>query len=274
MQKKNLDISFDGDNYILNENCIKHFLNTKIIGKNITVLDSVTSTNDYLKDLGNKNCENGTVICAREQTKGKGRLGRTWLTKKDNSVMFSILLRPEIAPHQVAPITPLAGLALCKALRKFTGLDCRIKWPNDILVGRKKLSGILTEMSAEFDAVEYIVIGIGINFDQAVFPEEIAHKATSVMLETGRHYNKNEFLACVLEHIETEFIKHNLELSPTALTEYSELCNTIGKSVTFQQGTRRVNGMTVGIADNGALKIMLSDGTIRTLTSGEIFYFE
>lgn len=258
----------------LNEICIKHFLRTKIIGKNLTVLDTVTSTNDYLKDLGNKKCENGTVVCAREQTKGKGRLGRTWLSKKDNSVIFSILLRPEIAPHQIAPITPLAGLALCKAIRKFTGLDCRIKWPNDIIVGRKKLSGILTEMVAEFDAVEYIVIGIGINFDQAVFPEEIAHKATSVMLETGRHYNKNELLACILEHIENEFIKHNLELSQTALTEYINLCDTVGKNITFQSGTRRVSGIAVGVADNGELKVMLSNGTIRHITSGEVFYFE
>lgn len=254
----------------LNEDSIKSFLHTKIIGKKLCVLDSTTSTNDYLKNLGNENCENGAVVVAREQTKGKGRLGRTWTSKKDDCVMFSVLLRPNIAPHEVSAITPLAGLAVCKAIREFTGLDCMIKWPNDIIVGRKKLVGILTEMSAEFDAVEYIVTGIGINFDQTFFPEEIAYKATSVLLETGRHYNKNEFLACVLEHIENEFIKNNLELSQTALNEYGDMCATVGKNVTFQRGTRRISGMAVGVASGGELKVMLSDGSICNVNSGEV----
>lgn len=254
----------------LNEDSIKSFLHTKIIGKSLFVLDSATSTNDYLKNLGNENCENGTVVVTREQTKGKGRLGRTWTSKKDDCVMFSVLLRPNIAPNEVGAITPLAGLAVCKAIRDFTGLDCMIKWPNDIIVGKKKLVGILTEMSAEFDAVEYIVAGIGINFDQTFFPEEIAYKATSVLLETGRHYNKNEFLAFVLEHLENEFVKNNLELSQTALSEYSDMCATVGKSVTFQRGTRRISGMAVGVASGGELKVMLSDGSICNVNSGEV----
>ena len=119
------------------------------------------STNDYLKKLGADGCENGTVVVAREQTQGKGRLGRVWKAKKDDSITFSFLLRPKIAPSEVSSITPLAGLAVCKAIREFTGLDCRIKWPNDIIIGKKKLVGILTEMSAEFDAVEYVITGIG-----------------------------------------------------------------------------------------------------------------
>ena len=184
--------------------------------------------------------------------------------------MFSFLLRPKIAPSEVSAITPLAGLAVCKALREFSGIDCKIKWPNDIIIGRKKLAGILTEMSAEFDAVEYIVSGIGINVDQAVFPESIAFKATSLLLETGRHYDKNKLLACVLKHIEDEFISNNLELSYTALSEYSELCATIGRNVTFIRGSRRISGMAVSVSDKGELKIMLSDGTICTVNSGEV----
>ena len=218
----------------LNESSLKSLLHNKIIGKNLIVLDSVDSTNDYLKKLGNEGCENGTVVIAREQTKGKGRLGRTWQSKKDDGIAFSVLLRPNAAPSEVSAITPLAGLAVCKAIREYTKLDCVIKWPNDIIVGRKKLVGILTEMSAEFDAVEYVITGIGINVDHTSFPEEIAFKATSLLLETGRHIDKNEFLACVLEHLENEFVKNNLELTPTALSEYTDLCATVGRSVTFQ----------------------------------------
>ncbi len=132
----------------LNEPAIEKHLKTSVIGKNLIVLDEVGSTNDYLKKLGADGCENGTVAVAREQTQGKGRLGRVWKAKKDDSITFSFLLRPKIAPSEVSSITPLAGLAVCKAIREFTGLDCRIKWPNDIIIGKKKLVGILTEMSA------------------------------------------------------------------------------------------------------------------------------
>ncbi len=254
----------------LNESSLKSLLHNKIIGKNLIVLDSVNSTNDYLKKLGNEGCENGTVVAAREQTKGKGRLGRTWQTKKDDGIAFSVLLRPSVAPSEVSAITPLAGLAVCKAIREYTKLDCVIKWPNDIIVGRKKLVGILTEMSAEFDAVEYVITGIGINVDHTSFPEDIAFKATSLLLETGRHIDKNEFLACVLEHLENEFVKNNLELTPTALSEYTDLCATVGRSVTFQRGTRRISGMAVGISEHGELKVMMSDGTICLVNSGEV----
>ena len=254
----------------LNESSLKSLLHNKIIGKNLIVLDSVDSTNDYLKKLGNEGCENGTVVAAREQTKGKGRLGRTWQTKKDDGIAFSVLLRPNVAPSEVSAITPLAGLAVCKAIREYTKLDCVIKWPNDIIIGRKKLVGILTEMSAEFDAVEYVITGIGINVDHTSFPEEIAFKATSLLLETGRHIDKNEFIACVLEHLENEFVKNNLELTPTALSEYTDLCATVGRSVTFQRGTRRISGMAVGVSEHGELKVMMSDGTICLVNSGEV----
>lgn len=254
----------------LNESSLKSLLHNKIIGKNLIVLDSVNSTNDYLKKLGNEGCENGTVVAAREQTRGKGRLGRTWQSKKDDGIAFSVLLRPNVAPSEVSAITPLAGLAVCKAIREYTMLDCVIKWPNDIIIGRKKLVGILTEMSAEFDAVEYVITGIGINVDHTSFPEEIAFKATSLLLETGRHIDKNEFLACVLEHLENEFVKNNLELTPTALSEYTDLCATVGRSVTFQRGTRRISGMAVGVSEHGELKVMMSDGTISLVNSGEV----
>lgn len=254
----------------LNESSLKSLLHNKIIGKNLIVLDSVDSTNDCLKKLGNEGCENGTVVVTREQTKGKGRLGRTWQSKKDDGIAFSVLLRPNVAPSEVSAITPLAGLAVCKAIREYTKLDCVIKWPNDIIVGRKKLVGILTEMSAEFDAVEYVITGIGINIDHTSFPEEIAFKATSLLLETGRHIDKNEFLACVLEHLENEFVKNNLELTPTALSEYTDLCATVGRSVTFQRGTRRISGMAVGVSEHGELKVMMSDGTICLVNSGEV----
>ncbi len=254
----------------LNAEGIRRHLHTNVIGKNLIVLDSVGSTNDYLKKLGEEGCPNGTVVAAREQTRGKGRLGRVWQTKKDDGVAFSVLLRPNFAPSEVSPITPLAGLAVCKAIREYTGLDCMIKWPNDIIVGRKKIAGILTEMSAEFDAVDYVITGIGINVEHTMFPEEIAYKATSILLETGRHIDKNELLSCVLSYLENEFSLNNLELTPNAVNEYSSMCATINRNVSFRRGTRTINGVAVGIESNGELKVMLSDGTICLVNSGEV----
>lgn len=254
----------------LNELAVRYYLKTSNLGKNLIVLDSVGSTNDYLKQLGSEGCESGTVVTAHEQTKGKGRLGRSWESKRDDNLMFSILLRPRMAPKDMADITPLTGLAICQALRDYTGLDLKIKWPNDIIIGKKKLVGILTEMSAEFDAVEYIVTGIGINVDQTTFPDEIAHKATSLLLETGRHYDKNRLLAGLLGRIEEEFTRSSLALSAASIKEYKKLCATIGRSVTFKSGTRSISGVAVDIDEDGALKVMLSDGSLRTVNAGEV----
>lgn len=254
----------------LNEQSLNNYLKTSVIGKDLEVLESVGSTNDYLKNKGNNGCANGAVVVAREQTKGKGRLGRVWQTKKDDGIAFSFLLRPHIAPSEAGAITSLAGLAVCKAIREYTGLDCKIKWPNDIIIGRKKLVGILTEMSAEFDAVEYIVTGIGINVEHTEFPEDIAYKATSILLETGLHINKNEFLACVLKHIEEELLSNDMQMTPTALAQYSDMCATIGRSVSFSRGAQSMSGMAVGVENDGELKVMLSDGSICRVNSGEV----
>ncbi len=249
---------------------LRGMLKSKIIGNRLVVLDKIASTNDYLKRLGDGEAENGTVVTTREQFSGKGRLGRAWQSKRDENIAFSVLLRPKMAPSEVSAVTPLAGLAVCEALREFTGLDCKIKWPNDIVVGNKKLVGILTEMSAEFDAVSYIVIGIGINVDQKIFPEEIAHKATSVFLETGKCVDKNELLATIINKLEFVFMHNNLELTPNALKEYSDLCVSLGKSVSFVRGDSRLCGTAVEISSKGELAVMLEDGTVYTVNSGEV----
>lgn len=249
---------------------IKREMRTAIIGSELIVLKSVGSTNDYLKQLGNSGCKNGTVAAAREQVGGKGRLGRVWKSVKDENVMFSVLLRPKMAPSEVSAVTPLAGLAVCKALRELTGLDCRIKWPNDVIVGSKKLVGILTEMSAEFDAVEYIIIGTGINVNQTEFADDIADKATSLRLEAGREFDKNKLLAAVLNQMEEEFVKCNLEFTGESLKEYTELCATVGKTVSFYRGGNKLSGTASGVAKNGELIVMLSDGSEIRINSGEV----
>lgn len=256
----------------LNAQGLKNYLNTAIIGKKLIVFDTIGSTNDYLKSIGSnkEECINGTVAVSREQTKGKGRLGRVWQTKKDDGIAFSFLLRPNMTPNEVSAITPLTGLAVCKAIKQYTGLNCKIKWPNDIIIENRKLVGILTEMSAEFDAVEYVITGIGINVEHKEFPEEIAYKATSIFLETGKHINKNEFLAYVLKQIEDEFIRNDMHLTPQAIEEYTEMCATIGRNVTFERFGKKLSGIATDIEKDGELSITLDNGEKFTVNSGEV----
>lgn len=254
----------------LNSCAVKSHLNTKLIGKNIIVLDTVGSTNDYLKELGSKGCESGTLAAAREQTKGKGRLGRAWQSNKDDCIAFSFLLRPDIEPGEISGITPLSGLAVCKAIRDYANIDCKIKWPNDIIVGNKKLVGILTELSAEFHTVEYTVTGIGINVEQEQFPKEIAHKATSIFLETGKHVDCNELLALAVEYLEKELLTNDLRLTEKALEEYTALCATIGRNVSFFKNSQQISGTAEKIDGKGEIVVRLEDGTLYTVNSGEV----
>ena len=255
--------------YITAENT-SAYLSTEFIGKRLIVLDLVTSTNDYIKTLQHSDFINGTVVVAREQSAGKGRLGRQWITKRDDCLAFSILLKPQLSPCEVSSITPLAGLAVCKAIRKFTGLDCKLKWPNDIIIGKKKLCGILTEMSADFNFVKYIVLGIGINISQADFPCEISEKATSIMLETGKNPDKNRFFATVLNCIEEQLMQSNYKLSQNMIEEYSAMCATIGRNVTFFRGTEQVSGLAVAINKDAELIVKTSDGSTNIVNSGEV----
>ncbi|MGN1467624.1 MAG: biotin--[acetyl-CoA-carboxylase] ligase [Ruminococcus sp.] len=245
-------------------------LNTKFTGRHLEILESTHSTNDDLKKAGHGGCENGTVIAAREQTAGKGRLGRTWLSKKDENIAFSLLLRPKLSPMEVSGITPVAGLAVCKAIREFCNIDCKIKWPNDVIVNNKKLVGILTEMSAEFDAVEYIIVGIGINTDQWEFPREVKDKATSVFLETGERVNKNMLLACILNSLEKEFLKSNYRINESNIEEYKSLCATINRTVSFIRGGKTISGKAVNVTGSGELQVQLSDGSLCSVNSGEV----
>ncbi|MGN0477498.1 MAG: biotin--[acetyl-CoA-carboxylase] ligase [Ruminococcus sp.] len=254
---------------IVNESEIKSMLKTSLIGKEIIVLESVGSTNDYIKANAQK-LKDGTVVTAREQTKGKGRLGRVWKNKKDDDISFSFILRPSLSPMEVSAITPLCGLAVAKGLNEYFDFDAKIKWPNDIIVGNKKICGMLTEMSCEFDRLEYLVVGIGINVMSKDFPEEIAHKATSCALESHKEINKNQLLAIILEKIEDILLGGNYRFNRENLDEYKACCATLGRKVTFSRRGERVEGVATDINNEGELVVTLPDNTTETVFSGEV----
>lgn len=254
---------------ILDESEIRSHLKTSIIGKNITVLETVDSTNNFLKNIASQS-EAGTVIVSREQTGGKGRLGRVWQSKKDDTISFSVLLKPRISPMEVSAITPLCGLAVTKALNNYFDFGAKIKWPNDVIIGSKKLCGILTEMGCEFDRVDYLIVGIGINLLNKDFPEEIAFKATSCSIESNKEINRNLLLANILKEIEDTLLTGDYRFNNDNLKSYKENCVTLGREISFTRKGEKLSGKATDINDQGELIVSLMDGTTETVFSGEV----
>lgn len=172
---------------------------TSQMGKSLIFLDSVDSTNDYLKKIA-LHAEDMTVVIADEQTAGKGRLGRTWTSEKGAGIWMSVLLKPDIEPAAAPKITLIAAAAMTLAIESVTPLEVGIKWPNDLVVSSKKVCGVLTEMSAELGGINYIVVGLGVNVNQSEFADDLIDKATSLKIE-----NKE---ACSRKKIVLEFLKH------------------------------------------------------------------
>lgn len=255
---------------ILSVDGVREHLDTKLIGKKIIVLESIDSTNSYLKKAGFSGEESGTVVIAREQTSGKGRLGRKWKSNKDDSVIFSVILRPQLSLCEISAITLLSGLAVCVAVRDLCNIDCRIKWPNDIIVNNKKLSGMLTEMSTEPDGTVFTVTGIGINASQTAFESDIAHKATSLFMLTGKNIDKNRFLATILGYMEKYLTDNDCRLTEETVNEYTHLCATIGREVKFTRDNREVCGKAISVDRIGQLEVLMSDGRTEKVNSGEV----
>ena len=161
---------------VLNAEVLAKELEGCVIGHPLITLKTVDSTNEEIKRRAKEGAAHGLVVTAEEQTAGKGRFGRQWCAGHDGGLYFSVLLRPDLPPADIASITLASGYAVCLAVREFTGLPAEIKWPNDIIIGTKKLCGILTEMAAQSDKVDYVVIGIGINVNNRSFPAVIANK--------------------------------------------------------------------------------------------------
>ncbi|MGL5752379.1 MAG: biotin--[acetyl-CoA-carboxylase] ligase, partial [Paraclostridium sp.] len=184
---------------ILTQQNIIHLLNTGFIGRNIIHFDTIDSTNTYAKSIGYDSCD-GTVVISEEQTSGRGRIGRLWHSKKHEGIWMSIILKPDITPMEAPFITLIAGASVVKALSNL-GIESYIKWPNDLIINGKKVCGILTELSAEIERVNYIVVGIGINVKSIEFDNEISKVATSIFKE-GYEVTRVDIVKNILEEFE------------------------------------------------------------------------
>lgn len=253
---------------LLNSQNIYHNLITDIIGKNIIHLECVDSTNDYLKKIGN-DVQEGTVVISEEQTRGKGRLGRNWQSKSREGIWMSIILKPEIMPYKAPFITLIAGAAIIKALNNLQ-VPAKIKWPNDIIINNKKVSGILTELSAEIERVNYVVVGIGMNVKNLDFDKELEEKATSLYKE-NYCLSRVEIVSKVLyefEKLYKDYIEdNNKEGTLKICREYSAIIN---KDVYIIKGDEKELVRCIDISDEGNLIVRDGNNNEKEILSGEV----
>lgn len=253
---------------IIDTDIIKSKISVDTVGTEIIVMKSVDSTNNEIKRRASNGAPSGLIIAAETQTAGKGRFGRSWESSKDG-LYFTALIRPELPPVEIPSVTLASGYAVCLAIRKYTGCDAKIKWPNDIIIGRKKICGILTEMAAQSDRLDYVAIGIGINVNNTVFADEIKHKATSLFLETGKKIDRTDFFAEVINSLDKIIKSFLVSVSAEYINEFKKLCATLGQSVSVERNGNLIKGVARDITPNGELIIDCGNETI-TVNSGEI----
>ena len=255
---------------ILTQSELADLIQTECLGKAIHYYEEIDSTNQMAKALAREGAGEGTVVIADKQNSGKGRLGKVWDSPSGTGIWMSIILRPQIMPGQAAQLTLLAGLSMCEAITRVTGLEAKIKWPNDIVINGKKVCGILTEMSAELDRINYIIPGIGVNVNTESFPDELAH-ATSLSLQGGRTYMRKYIVKEFLQLFEKDYMRYKDEKSIGAFLErYRTNCITLHNQVKIITTDGEYIAYTKDIATDGALVVIDETGKESHVFSGEV----
>ena len=255
---------------VLNQNELLSRRKTKWIGKDTLCYETIDSTNAQAKRLAEASYGDGTLIVADHQEAGRGRRGRSWETPAGTNIAMSLLLKPEINPNNASMITLVAALAVSKAITQITGEPAPIKWPNDIVMNGKKVCGILTEMSAQFDYVNHIVVGIGINVNIESFPEEIAETATSIRIETGKQISRAELIEAVWEQFETVYeVYLQTQDLRNLVKEYDARLINMHRNVKVLDPKEPFEGRAMGITPRGELMVDTWESR-KLVSSGEV----
>lgn len=247
-------------------------LQTKCIGRTIHHFMTIGSTNQAAKLLAANGEPEGAIVIAEQQTEGRGRLARSWFSPETGGIWFSLILRPAVQPADAAKFTFLGAVAVGNAIRAVTGLPAEIKWPNDIHFQGRKLAGILTELSAELDAINHIVMGIGINvnIDADLFPADIRNIATSLQGETGQAISRQQLLRKILEEFETLYDEVKARGFGSVFTAWRGMNCTLGREVSVLSVSQQIEGTAVDIDEEGALIIQKQDGTRERVVAGDV----
>ena len=257
-------------NTVYSKETISDEIHTKWAGKTVHFAKETDSTNEWCKRMSKEGAEHGTLAVAEFQSAGKGRLGRRWTAPEGSSVMMSILLRPEFEPQYASMLTLVMGLSVAQTVKELD-VEVSIKWPNDVVVSRKKICGILTEMGLENGKIREVIIGIGINVNLEEIQDDLKDKATSLYLETGKKYDRNRVIGLIMEKFEKNYEKFvkTCDLS-LMLDDYNAMLANRSQPVHILDKLNPYEGIAIGIDREGELLVKVADGAIRKVCSGEV----
>ncbi|MST75147.1 biotin--[acetyl-CoA-carboxylase] ligase [Roseburia sp. MUC/MUC-530-WT-4D] len=255
---------------LMNKVELESIRNTTWAGQEIYYYDVTDSTNIRAKELAEEGHPSGTLVVADHQESGRGRRGRSWDSPSGTGIFMTLLLKPEMNPNHASMLTLVAAMAVARAISKCADTEALIKWPNDIVIGGKKICGILTEMSAQFDFINHIVIGIGINVHNEHFPEEIAETASSILLQTGKRIRRAELIEQILEQFEHYYaIFMETEDLSGLVKEYNSILVNMNKSVRVLDPKEPFEGKAMGITKKGELIVDTWESR-KMVSSGEV----
>lgn len=256
---------------LMTEAEIKSLMHTDWVAKEVLYFDTIDSTNTKAQELAEKGYPSGTLVVADKQESGKGRRGRSWVSPSGTGIFMTLMIKPDINPNNASMLTLVAALAVAKAITSVTGEEAMIKWPNDIVVNSKKVCGILTEMNAQFDYINHIVVGIGINVHNESFPEEISQMASSLMIEAGgKRFHRAQIIAETMSYFEQYYDTFLKTQDLSALVrEYDELLVNRNKSVRVLDPKEPFDGKAMGITPRGELIVDTWESR-KLVSSGEV----
>ncbi len=256
---------------LMTEAEIKSLMHTEWVAKEVLYFDTIDSTNIKAQELAEKGYQSGTLVVADKQESGKGRRGRSWVSPSGTGIFMTLMIKPDINPNNASMLTLVAALAVAKAITSVTGEEALIKWPNDIVVNGKKVCGILTEMNAQFDYINHIVVGIGINVHNESFPEEISQMASSLMIEAGgKRFHRAQIIAETMSYFEQYYDTFLKTQDLSALVrEYDELLVNRNKSVRVLDPKEPFDGKAMGITPKGELIVDTWESR-KLVSSGEV----
>lgn len=258
---------------ILSEEEVRERLHATVIGQRLVCLPGTASTNADAFRMAEAGADEGTVIIADAQSGGKGRMGRVWSSPPGINLYCSVVLRPTVKPYEAAQLTFLSAVAVARAIEQTTQLKPEIKWPNDVLIQGRKVAGLLNEMSAETDGINFVILGIGVNLNMtaAQFPADLRTPATSLLLEQGRPVSRAQFAAAMLDELDRlydAFLTHGF--GPVR-EEWQLRCNANGREVSVSDGgAETLRGMFEGLDGDGAMLVRLPGGMLERILCGDV----
>ncbi len=254
------------------DDLLARLIDTRVIGRDVQVFKETNSTNDVIEKFARDGAKEGGVVYAEAQSRGRGRMGRTWISPPQKGLWFSILLRPQMRPQAVTQITVAAATALSRAIRRISGVAVQVKWPNDILIDGRKVAGILTELNAEVDRVKYVILGIGVdvNLAERDLPDDLKTLATSVRIASGKKVDRPALAAAILEELDADYARLNRGEFKTVAEEWESQCITLGRDVAITVGNREVRGRAESLDEDGALMVRSSHGQLERIIGGDV----